>query len=131
VGCKRGIALAHQLAVETPTPVLRHAPCPTLAVPARHEAAVLELLRQNSAPTAGVNELLAQNKALLARIAELEANHGKPSKTPDNSSMPPSRGQMGTSRSHCGASARREPGRETRHLRRRRPRLQPSTFHTA
>jgi hypothetical protein len=39
--------------------------------------------------------LLAQNKALLARIAELEAKHGKPPKTPDNSSLPPSRGQKG------------------------------------
>ena len=54
---------------------------------------VLELLRQNSGLTARVEELLAQNKALLARIAELEAKHGKPPKTPDNSSLPPSRGQ--------------------------------------
>src|SRR5450755_1738291 len=56
---------------------------------------VLELLRQNSELTVRVNELLAQNKALLARIAELEAKHGKPPKTPDNSSLPPSRGQKG------------------------------------
>jgi transposase len=41
------------------------------------------------------SELLAQNKALLARIAELEAKYGKPPKTPDNSSLPPSRGQKG------------------------------------
>src|SRR5271154_100366 len=45
--------------------------------------------------TARVEELLAQNKALLARIAELEAEHGKPPKTPDNSSLPPSRSQKG------------------------------------
>jgi transposase len=38
-------------------------------------------------------ELLAQNKQLLARVAELEAKLGKPPKTPDNSSLPPSRGQ--------------------------------------
>src|SRR3984885_9438788 len=56
---------------------------------------VLELLRQNSGLTVRVNELLAQNKVLLARIAELEALHGKPPKTPDNSSLPPSRGQKG------------------------------------
>ncbi len=56
---------------------------------------VLELLRQISELTVRVNELLAQNKALLARIAELEAKHGKPPKTPDNSSLPPSRGQKG------------------------------------
>ena len=42
-----------------------------------------------------IDELLAQNQALLARIAELEAKHGKPPKTPDNSSLPPSRGQKG------------------------------------
>src|SRR5260370_1126767 len=54
---------------------------------------VLGLLRQISGLTARVDELLAQNQALLARIAELEAEHGKPPKTPDNSSLPPSRGQ--------------------------------------
>jgi transposase len=54
---------------------------------------VLELLRQISELTARVAELVAQNKALLTRIAELE--HGKPPKTPDNSSLPPSRGQKG------------------------------------
>src|SRR5579864_7622737 len=53
---------------------------------------VLGLLRQISGLTARVDELLAQNKALLARIAELEVLHGK---TPDNSSLPPSRGQKG------------------------------------
>ena len=40
-----------------------------------------------------IDDLLAQNKALLARIAELEAKLGQPPKTPDNSSLPPSRGQ--------------------------------------
>src|ERR1022692_4274600 len=56
---------------------------------------VLGLLRQISGLTARVDELVAQNKALLARIAELEAERGKPPKTPDNSSLPPSRGQKG------------------------------------
>src|SRR6202158_5747541 len=56
---------------------------------------VLGLLRQISGLTARVDELLAQNRALLARIAELEGKHGKPPKTPDNSSLPPSRGQKG------------------------------------
>jgi hypothetical protein len=56
---------------------------------------VLGLLRQISGLTARVDELVAQNKALLARIAELEAKHGRPPKTPDNSSLPPSRGQKG------------------------------------
>jgi transposase len=59
------------------------------------KAMVLELLRQNGGLTARVDELVAQNKALLARIAELEALHGKPPKMPDNSSLPPSRGQKG------------------------------------
>src|ERR1700716_4399870 len=40
-----------------------------------------------------IDELLAQVKALKARIAELEAKRGGPPKTPDNSSLPPSRGQ--------------------------------------
>jgi hypothetical protein len=53
----------------------------------------LELLRQNTEFTARVAELVAQNKALLARIAEL--GDGKPPMTPDNSSLPPSRGQKG------------------------------------
>src|SRR3984893_8352389 len=56
---------------------------------------VLELLRQISGLTASVDELLVQNKALLARIAELEVLHGRPPKTPDNSSLPPSRAQKG------------------------------------
>ena len=56
---------------------------------------VLELVRQISGLTARIDELVAQNKALLVRIAELEAEHGKPPKTPDNSSLPPSRGQKG------------------------------------
>jgi hypothetical protein len=56
---------------------------------------VLALLEQISGLTARIDELVAQNKALLVRIAELEAEHGKPPKTPDNSSLPPSRGQKG------------------------------------
>ena len=35
----------------------------------------------------------AQIEALTKRVAELEAKLGKPPKTPDNSSMPPSQGQ--------------------------------------
>jgi transposase len=40
-----------------------------------------------------IDELLSQVKALNARIADLEAKLGGPAKTPDNSSLPPSRGQ--------------------------------------
>jgi transposase len=42
---------------------------------------------------ARIDDLLAENKKLLARVAELEAKLGQPPKTPDNSSLPPSRGQ--------------------------------------
>src|SRR5277367_4362466 len=56
---------------------------------------LLGLLEQIGGLTARVEELLAQNKVLRARIADLEAKHGKPPKTPDNSSLPPSRSQKG------------------------------------
>lgn len=42
---------------------------------------------------AKIDGLLDEIKALTARIAELEARNGTPPKTPDNSSLPPSRGQ--------------------------------------
>ena len=78
---------------------------------------VLELLRQNS-------ELTARVGALLARIAELEAKHGKPPKTPDNSSLPPSHGQKGNvaeppvkkaRKGHPGFRRARSPKTRTRH----------------
>ena len=40
----------------------------------------------------------AQVQSLTARVAALEARLGEPGKTPDNSSLPPSRGQKPTSR---------------------------------
>jgi transposase len=51
------------------------------------------LMAQIAAKDGRIDELLAQVKALTARIAELEAKLGVPPKTPDNSSLPPSRGQ--------------------------------------
>ena len=52
-------------------------------------AALLErievLMAQNAA-------LIAENVRLAARVAELEAKLGLPPKTPDNSSLPPSKG---------------------------------------
>jgi transposase len=61
---------------------------------------VLRIVAQNASLMQRLDDLLAQNKALiaqhqaaLARIAELEAKLGTPPKTPDNSSLPPSRGQ--------------------------------------
>jgi len=40
-----------------------------------------------------IRALWAQAQALTARIAELEAKLNVPPKTPDNSSLPPSKGQ--------------------------------------
>ena len=40
-----------------------------------------------------IHRLVAQVAALTARVAELEAKLGLPPKTPDNSSVPPSKGQ--------------------------------------
>ena len=40
-----------------------------------------------------IHTLMAQVAALRARVAELEAKLGLPPKTPDNSSVPPSKGQ--------------------------------------
>src|SRR5262245_34047028 len=51
------------------------------------------VVEQNKGLLARIDELQQHNKTLLARIAELEAKLGQPPKTPDNSSLPPSRGQ--------------------------------------
>jgi len=40
-----------------------------------------------------VQALTAQVQTLVARVAELEAKLGEPPKTPDNSSLPPSKGK--------------------------------------
>jgi transposase len=56
-------------------------------------ARIDQLVAQIAARDERIDELLAQVKAQSARIAELEAKLGGPPKTPDNSSVPPSRGQ--------------------------------------
>jgi transposase len=56
-------------------------------------ARIDQLVGQLSARDERIDELLARLKASNARIAELEAKLGGPPKTPDNSSLPPSRGQ--------------------------------------
>ena len=56
-------------------------------------ARIDQLMAQVAARDERIDELLALLKASNARIAELEAKLGVPPKTPDNSSVPPSRGQ--------------------------------------
>ena len=54
---------------------------------------VLRIVEQNASLLGRIDELLAQIAKLNAHIAKLEAKLGEPPKTPDNSSLPPSRGQ--------------------------------------
>ena len=57
-----------------------------------------------------VEALMAHNAALMARVAELEAKLGLPPKTPDNSSLPPSRGQKPSVSSAPKRRAKAHPG---------------------
>ncbi len=57
------------------------------------DALIAALIASNETSCAQVTMLLAENTSLKARIAELEAKLGLPPKTPDNSSLPPSKGQ--------------------------------------
>ena len=54
---------------------------------------VRQIVAQNVALVGRIDALLSQITKLNARIAELESKTGQPPKTPDNSSLPPSRGQ--------------------------------------
>jgi transposase len=54
---------------------------------------------------AQVEALTARVAALTARVAELEAKLGEPPKTPDNSSLPPSKGQKASANSPPKAKA--------------------------
>src|SRR6201984_3857267 len=67
------------------------------------------LVEQIAARDERIDELLAVVKALNACIAELEAKRDRPPKTPDNSSLPPSRGQKGNA--EPPANKRRGKGR--------------------
>ena len=66
-----------------------------------------------------ITALMAQIAALTARVAELEAKLGLPPKTPDNSSLPPSKGQKASAPSkpkpkanpHAGAHRHARAGR--------------------
>ena len=57
-----------------------------------------------------IEVLMAQNAALAARVAELEAKLGLPPKTPDNSSLPPSKGQKPSLPSVPTRKAKPHPG---------------------
>ena len=70
-------------------------------------ARIDRLLAQNAAKDKRIDELLVQVKALNARIAELEARLGQPPKTPDNSSLPPSRGQKANAAAPASKSQRK------------------------
>jgi transposase len=60
--------------------------------------------------TRQVEALMATNAALMARVAELEAKLGQPPKTPDNSSLPPSRGQKASEASQPKAKSKAHAG---------------------
>jgi transposase len=74
-------------------------------------ARIEALAAENASLMARIEALAAENATLAARIAELEAKLGLPPKGPNNSSVPPSRGQKpsGTSKAkpkanpHAGA----------------------------
>jgi len=57
-----------------------------------------------------IGELMARVEALMARVAELEAKAGQPPKTPDNSSVPPLKGQKPSQPSKPKAKAEPDAG---------------------
>lgn len=74
---------------------------------AAKDALILALFERIEALTAQNAALTKQVEALSARIAELEAKLSEPAKTPDNSSLPPSRGQKASP----GAAAPKSKGK--------------------
>jgi transposase len=70
-------------------------------------ARIDQLVAQISARDERIDELLALVKAQNVRIAELEAKLGGPPKTPDNSSVPPSRGQKANAKPPAGKRRRK------------------------
>ncbi|NEU15064.1 hypothetical protein G3T14_23800, partial [Methylobacterium sp. BTF04] len=57
------------------------------------DALIAALMERIEALVAQNAALMAENARLTARVAALEAKLGLPPKTPDNSSLPPSKGQ--------------------------------------
>ena len=81
---------------------------------AEKDALIVALWTQLDAARAANAELMAKVEALTARVAELEAKLGEPAKTPDNSSVPPSRGHK-PNKPPRHKGRRRRPG-TARHL---------------
>ncbi len=70
---------------------------------------------------ARIETLVTHNAMLVVRVAELEAKLGLPPKTPDNSSVPPSRGQKPSGSSLPKPKRRRMPERTGRCIPTRHP----------
>lgn len=64
----------------------------TKLTPEQKDDLILELWAMVQAQAAQIAVLMAKNAALQKRVAELEARLNEPSKTPGNSSVPPSKG---------------------------------------
>ena len=87
------------------------------------DAMIAALLARIEALVAQVEALTATNARLVARIAELEAKLDQPPKTPNNSSLPPSKGQKSSETSkpkpksnpHKGAHRELHPHPTRRH----------------
>ena len=74
------------------------------------DALIAALLERVEALVAQNATLVAENTRLAARVAELEAKLGLPPKTPDNSSLPPSKGQKPSLPSIPKRKAKPHPG---------------------
>jgi len=74
------------------------------------DALIATLMARIEALTARSEALTAENAKLAARIAELEAKLGLPPKRPDNSSVPPSKGQKPSGLSKMKPKANPHPG---------------------
>ena len=87
------------------------------------DAIIAALMARIEALVAQIEALTATNALLVARIAELEAKLDQPPKTPDNSSVPPSKGQKASesskpkpnSKPHAGSHRALHPQPTRRH----------------